>query len=310
MPFEVAQGVLARLTGVQVGASTVERTAVAIGSALQKEPAFPSSPVGRGIPTERRKPRRLYISMDGKLVPLREAWKRDGSRGALVCRWGECKSAVVYEAKPGPEGDAGVAHCAYLATLGDRTQFEPQVAALAQAQGAAVARECIVLADGAPWIWQIAAAQFPRAVQILDFYHATQHLYALAQARFGEGSPAVKAWVVARQQELQHDQVRAVLLAIAAWKPKSREGRQLRHREFRYFRQNGERLRYGTFRHKGYHISSGVMEATCKHVVGQRLDQAGMHWRPEVAEAIVTLRATLLSTQPPDLRPYCRLPTQ
>jgi hypothetical protein len=297
MPFEVAQGVLARLTGVQVGASTLERTAVAIGTALQAVPAA----AGPG----RRKPRRLYISMDGKLVPLREAWKRDGSLGTLLCRWGECKSAVVYEATPGPDGDAGVAHCAYLATLGDRTQFEPQVAALARAQGVAVAREAIVLADGAPWIWQIAAAQFPRAVQILDFYHATQHLYTLAQARFGEGRPAAKAWVAARQQELQHDQARAVLRAIAAWKPRSREGKQLRHREFRYFRQNAPRLRYGTFRQRGYHIGSGVMEATCKHVVGQRLDQAGMHWRPEVAEAIVTLRAALLSTQPPDLRPYC-----
>ena len=89
-------------------------------------------------------------------------------------------------------------------------------------------------------------------------------------------------------------------------KPKSRAAKQLRRREFRYFRHNAERMRYGTFRQQGYQISSGVMEATCKHVVGQRLDQAGMHWRPEAATAIVALRAALLSSNPPDLRRYCR----
>jgi hypothetical protein len=61
---------------------------------------------------------------------------------------------------------------------------------------------------------------------------------------------------------------------------------------------------YGSFRAKGYHIKSGVMEAGCKHVVASRLDQAGMHWRQEVADAVVTLRAALRSSEPPDLRPY------
>ena len=74
-----------------------------------------------------------------------------------------------------------------------------------------------------------------------------------------------------------------------------------------YFVNNAERMRYETFLAKGYHIGSGVVEATCKHVVAQRLDQAGMHWRQESAEAIVALRAAQLSTEQINLKPYCAM---
>ena len=111
-------------------------------------------------------------------------------------------------------------------------------------------------------------------------------------------------WVRARQDELLHDRVDAVLQAIAAWEPHTQAECDLQATEYGYFAQNQHRMQYGSFRAKGYHISSGVMEAGCKHVVASRLDQAGMHWRPETAEAVVTLRAALLSTEPPDLRPY------
>ena len=72
-----------------------------------------------------------------------------------------------------------------------------------------------------------------------------------------------------------------------------------------YFERNAERIRYRTFREAGYQIASGVMEAACKTVVHQRLDQSGMHWRAETAEAVAALRANRLSDQPRDLRPYC-----
>ena len=96
-----------------------------------------------------------------------------------------------------------------------------------------------------------------------------------------------------------------VLAALAVWKPRSAEKRKVRRDTARYFRNNAERMRYGSFAKKGYHIGSGVAEAACKHVVGQRVDQAGMHWCPATAEAILCLRGALLSTDPPDLRPYC-----
>jgi hypothetical protein len=104
---------------------------------------------------------------------------------------------------------------------------------------------------------------------------------------------------------LKTNKMDEVLAEIRAWRPTSAPKKQLRRNTHDYFVNNAERMRYETFLAKGYHIGSGVAEATCKHVVAQRLDQAGMHWRQESAEAIVALRAAQLSSLPTDLRPYC-----
>ena len=134
-----------------------------------------------------------------------------------------------------------------------------------------------------------------------------ERLFLLANARFGEGTEAAKEWVTARQTELKADQINDVERAIAAWKPKSAAKRELREKRYRFLANNAERMRYGTYLEKGYQIGSGVIESACGHVVGQRLDQAGMQLREATAEAVVCLRAALRSTQPPDLRPYCAM---
>lgn len=253
-----------------------------------------------------RKPARLYVSVNGIFAPLREPWKKDGSLGPLTCRYGECKTAVVYEAKAGPKGDEGVAWRAYTATFGPSEQFGPLVATLAHRAGHHFAKELVFLADGQAYNWTIAAGQFPTALQIVDFQHAVQHLYLVAGAFFGEGT-AVGPWVEARQEELLQDTAAAVCAAIGALVPRTDEQQKIQAREIGYFTTNAERMRYRTFRQRGYQIATGVMEAACKQVVHQRLDQVGMHWRQETAEAFVALRAAVLSSAPPDLRPYCHM---
>jgi hypothetical protein len=307
--FAQARTVLAQLTGVWVGESTVERTAVAVGGALRQAQQAAAVQHHRGrLPQPAHKPKRLYASFDGVMVPRRDPWKRDGSLGKLHCYFSECKTAAFYEAQRGPDGrDAGVARCTYLATLGDVTAFAPLVAAQAHACGHHWAQELIVLADGAAWIWNLAAAQFPTAIQIVDFFHASEHLWEVARA-CGAGEEATKEWVHARQAELKTDQLDAVLSAIDAWEPTTDAGQEVQATERHYFVANRERMQYGTFLKRGYHIGSGVIEAACKQVVGSRLDQVGMHWSAEAGEAIVTLRGALRSTRPPDLRPYLALP--
>lgn len=301
-------GLLERLTGVQLGASTFARIAVHVGTALrQAERAAAAQHHAGHPPPVKRKPRRLYISVDGLFAPLREPWKKDGSLGPLTCRYGECKTAVVYEAQAGPKGDAGVLWRGYTATFEGTEGFTPLVATLAHRAGHHFARELIFLADGQAYNWTLAASQFPTAVQIVDFQHAVAHLFVVAHAFCGEGNEPVPAWVAARKEELLHDQVAAVGQAVAALTPGTAEQRQIRARERGYFATNAERMRYGTFLAHGYQIATGVMEAGCKQVVHQRLDQVGMHWRQETAEAFVALRAAVLSTAPPDLRPYCRM---
>ena len=304
--FATATGLLTHLLRVHLSASTVERIAVQAGTALQAAQYETARQHQRGPgPTVERKPRRLYVSVDGIFAPLRDPWKKDGSAGALACRWGECKTAVVYEARAGESGDQGVQWREYAATFAAVDRFGPLVAALAHRCGHHWAQEVVFLADGQAYNWSLAAAHFPTALQIVDFMHAVQHLYAVAHTLFGEGTSPVAPWIEARKAELCADRVAAVITAIEDLPARTEAQQAVQRRELGYFRTNAERMRYGTFRQRGYQIASGVMEATCKHVVHQRLDQVGMHWCPETAEAVVALRAAVLSSQPPDLRPYC-----
>jgi hypothetical protein len=303
------QGLLHRLTGVRLGASTFERIALHVGTALRQAEWTAAEQHHAGHPPPvQRKPRRLYISVDGIFAPLRDPWKKDGSRGPLACRYGECKTAVVYEAKAGPQGDEGVRWRAYTATFQAVERFAPLVGTLAHRAGHHFAGEVVFLADGQPYNGTIAGSQCPTAVQVVDFRHVLAHLFEVAHAFFGDGTPAVQPWVEARQVERLQDRVKAVIEALVALTPHTDEQRQLQARAIGYFTSNAERMRYQTFLSHGYQIGTGVMEAGCKQVVHQRLDQVGMHWRQETAEAFVALRAAVLSTAPPDLRPHCRMP--
>jgi hypothetical protein len=305
-PFAEAAATLQLLTGVQVSDKSVERAAVSVGQSLGEalRQRAQEHHLGR-LPQPTARPRQLYISMDGVFAPLRDPWKRDGSLGKLHCRFGECKVGAVYEVRPGDDGKLHAHRPVYTATLDPVGVFEPLIARLAHEQGHHFAREVIVLGDGAAWIWRLTAAQFPFAIEIVDFYHTSQHLFKIAEARFGGRTKQASRWVEERKTELLKDQVPTVLAEIMAWETVSEAEQELKQTEYEFFHRNQERMRYGTFRKKGYQIASGVIESACKHVVASRMDQAGMHWRQETAEAIVSLRAAVRSTPAVDLRPYC-----
>ena len=308
--FELSADTLLRLRDVDLSAATIERIAVGAGTKLwaahQEEALLHHQD---RLPDRRTPcPRRLYIGADGVMTPLRDAWKKDGSLGELGCRYGECKTGVVYETFRDKNGrDSRVKTRAYTATLEGVETFELRLGALAHCCGHHAAKEVIVLGDGAPWIWLMFGRQFPGAIQILDFYHACEHLGKVGDAMYGKDTDLSRQWQKARQAQLKADQVDAVVQTIADWQPESEAHQEIRRIEMGYFTDNAERMRYGTYLAKGYHIGSGIVEATCKHVVAARLDQAGMHWRAATAEAIVTLRAAQLSTYPPDVRPHLRM---
>lgn len=303
---------LRTLREMDLCASTVERIAVSVGTSLRTTQKEEAGLHHNGRLSDKRTacPKRLYIGADGVMTPLREAWKKDGSLGKLRCRFGECKTGVVYETSKDKQGrDRRVRLRAYTATLEDVTTFEPLLATLAHRCGHHAAKEVIVLGDGALWIWNMFGRQFPGAVQILDFYHACEHLAKVADAIHGKESDLSRQWQKAGQAQLKANGVADVVKSIAVWQPCTPEHREIQRIESAYFSDNAERMRYKTYLERGYQIGSGVVEATCKHVVHQRLDQAGMHWRSAAAEAIVTLRAAQLSTCPTDLRPHLAMMT-
>jgi hypothetical protein len=313
--FETAARRLETFTALRLSESTAARVTVEVGRRLRAEELQEAERLlqGEAVPRRTRwQPQRLYISLDGSMTPLRDAWRRDGSQGPLHCRYGECKTAVAYETRPDRHGTPVVARRQYTATLAPVAVFEKLVVGLAYHCGSDQAAERVVLADGLGYNWRIAEEQFPEALQILDFYHVLEHLHALARLCL-EGSPGgngndesgAAAWVTVQKEKLLQDGVAEVRAAILALPAPNQEARECREETHGYFARNAERMRYRSYLAAGYQIGSGVMEAACKTVAHQRLDQAGMHWRLETADAVVALRANQLSHSPRDLRPYC-----
>lgn len=171
----------------------------------------------------------------------------------------------------------------------------------------------MVLADGLGYNWRIAREYFPEALRILGFYHALERVHQVAwlclpdrpQGGGTPGETARSSWVTAQKEQSLQDGVATVFTALAALPAPAPEAQNYRDETYGYFERNVERMRYQTFLAARYQIGSGVMEATCKAIVHQRLDQSGMHWRPENGDAVVALRANQWSHSPQALRTYC-----
>ena len=148
----------------------------------------------------------------------------------------------------------------------------------------------VVIGDGAAWIWNLAAEQFPRAIEIVDIYHAKQHLCDAAKAIYGPGTDLADQWAKDRCAELDAGRLCAIVAALRIHVETTPEARKCIH----YVFGNRHRMRYPQFRAKGLCISSGVVEAGCKQL-GDRLKRAGMRWTVAGANAIIALRCCILS---------------
>jgi len=135
------------------------------------------------------------------------------------------------------------------------------------------------------------AIQFPGAVQIVDRFHAKQHLSDLGKALYGPTSPRASHWADRRKGELDSGKFRALLAAIRRQVSRSEEARRCLH----YFQTNRDRMRYPEFHAQGLCTSTGVVEAGCKVVIATRLKRAGMHWTVRGSNAIIALRCSKLS---------------
>jgi hypothetical protein len=266
---------------------TSELVTQRVGAAVRQEP--PESPGTTDRP--------VAVAVDGVFVLTRsEGWK-------------EARCAVVYE--PDAEAGRSPAACAglrqeYLGGLVDReTVLERACQRAATRVGAG--RVIAALGDGAHWIWDGYAEHLPHRVEILDFYHACQHLARVAQAMHPGDPKAAATWLAEQRHDLRHLGPWRLLRELDAWKPQgrgSRAARKVREAERGYFERNRERMHYPEYARRGFPIGTGAVEGACKHLVTARFKQAGMRWGIETAEPLLHLRAALLSHPGLDLRSY------
>jgi len=288
LPYAVAAQELELVCGIRLSASSVQRLAKQTGQYLKSEWEEREKRL-RECPNAEPKgpaPEQLHISMDGVMAHVDGAWR-------------EVKLGVCYQrGMPGTKGvNAAPVQASYYATLAPSDQFGRRMRALGWTAKEPLCRKVAVLADGSDWIWKEAAKRFTGRVQILDFFHATEHLWTVARARFNRDERAASAWVSQQKVKLLESDNGAALVIedISTWEPQSEGEREVRRKELGYFTAHARRMKYKAHRQAGFHIGSGVMESSCRWVVQQRMKGAGMRWSRDGAESMLHLRTAWCS---------------
>jgi hypothetical protein len=163
------------------------------------------------------------------------------------------------------------------------------VAAEAHRRGASRIRQLTVLGDGAVWIWNLAGELFPAATQIVDLYHAREHVHDLAALATRLLRTSHPDWLAERLAELDTGDIPALLAAGRDLKFTGSLARE-RDKALGYFEVNACRMHYARYRSLGLFVGSGAVEAGCKAIVGQRLKLSGMRWTVPGATGILALR--------------------
>ncbi len=283
--FGKAEEAFFAVSGLKVSQTLIWETTEKSGAALaaaEDEVRHDAMNARSGKPPACRA-KRLYGTMDGAKIHLQEGWKE-----IKVMAW-------YLPDSPRKDKREHARDVSYAARLETAEAFGEFFWAEGKRRGAEWAEEVIILGDGAPWIWNLVEHHVPRAVQIVDYYHAREHLWEVGKALFGEGTPATAAWVKKVKKQLKAGKIEDVIESFRNLRPMKKDARTTVRRNIEYFRINKERMRYRAFRRKGYHIGSGVVEGACKHLIGQRQKGSGMIWSNRGAQAVASLRSALLS---------------
>jgi hypothetical protein len=305
VPFAQAAGLLEDLAGVRLTVKRAGRAAEASGAAQaagvrersaliagRKLVPLPPSPL----------PDKLYAVIDGTGVPMtsKETAGRAGKGEDGRARTREVKLAVFFtQDKLDDDGypvrDPGSS--SYIATFEPAGTFAGLVKAEGIRRGADHVRQLTVIGDGAAWIWGIATDKFPEATQIVDLYHAREHLHSLTRSLEFMLLDRREEWLAARLEDLDYGDIDGIEAAVRQYPIVEGTKKDEVEKELGYFLNNAPRMRYHWFRSRGLFVGSGVVEAGCKSVIGQRLKLAGMHWTTAGADAIIALRCREASSQ-------------
>jgi len=295
--FEESSGLLQELAAVEVSAKQVERAAETLGEEIAVDEHQQVEKMGEVAPT-------MYLGMDGTGVPMRsqEVADRAGKQADGTAKTREAKLVTIWTAEsrdaegkpvrdPGSVSySAAIESAATLDTSPELSDFAARVQREASRRGFSEAPRQAVLGDGSTWIWNTTMELFPRATQILDRFHAKEHLSQAGKAIYGD-SPEAKQWIRARYDELDEGHLKFLVHALRSHAAQYQEARECIH----YIWKNRRRMRYPEFHKQGLCTSTGVVEAGCKIVIGTRLKRAGMHWSVKGANAIIALRCSKLS---------------
>jgi hypothetical protein len=300
--FEEGSELLAQLAGVAVDAKLVEREAEAIGAAIATdERELVEEETSRPVTAT------MYCGLDGTGVPVRasEVAGRAGKQPDGSAKTREVKLCAIWTAesrdKNGiPTRDPGsvtytaaIESAAMRDTDDELSEVAQRVMREAHRRRFLQVKRRVAIGDGAAYNWNIFDELFPGAIQILDRFHAQEHLIAVAKAIWPVDDDNRHRWLSARMDELDAGKVEILVERLMAHASSCDDARACAD----YFLHNRHRMRYAAFHAAGLCTSTGVLEAGCKHAIGTRLKRPGMHWTVRGANAIATLRCSKLSNR-------------
>jgi hypothetical protein len=278
--FEQVSRKIEELFGQTVSTNTIERLTHQVGAVVleQADKELANFHKTREIPDAQVTPKKLYIAADGTTVHETDGW-HESKIGVMYWEDGRKEKKSCY-----------VGRFDNSETFGWHLWFEACRCGLRQAE------QVIFLGDAAGWIRNERRKHFGRSTFIIDWYHASEHIWDCGKSLFGEGSKETEKWVDQHLDLLRGGWTRKLLDYLKEQRKRYRGAkRQAISDLIRYISTNEEQMRYDVFRKKGYDIGSGAAEGACKHVAGKRLKQSGMIWKRSGSSSVLALRITWLN---------------
>ena len=302
-PFDHGREQMQLLAGLEVTTKSVERTAEVIGEDIaRRERAEIQKALQLDLPAIVGKPTPvLYVQMDGTGVPVvkKETLGRKGKTDGQPAHTREAKLGCVFTQTTWDEEGFAIRDpdsTTYTGAIETAEEFGKRIYREAWKRGWSRAKKKVVIGDGAEWIWNLVAEQFPDAMQIVDLYHARQHLWEVARKLYPNDEGKQKAWMKVHQKRLlDKGKIKKLVDALRSIDTANPEVAEKIRTEAEYFERNAQRMRYPKFRRQHLFVGSGVIEAGCKTVIGSRLKQSGMFWTVRGANAILALRCSHLN---------------
>jgi hypothetical protein len=283
LPFAPAAATLREAAGIQLSASTVRTVTEGVGQ--QREVAIQdaiTSAWDHGwTEPDSAPPDRCYVAMDGVRILGTDGEGREVKVGRVV------------PVRATPQGEQRGAS-RYAAGLEPADAFGRRLAVVAHTVQAERAPRLAVLGDGAAWIWNLADEHFPHAVQIVDWFHASERVWDLGRALHGQDTPETAAWVDRHLARLQAGEAASLATEWAALRLRG-DAATVRDAQVTYFTNQAGRMAYHRYRAEGWDIGSGMIESSCKTVIGQREKGAGMRWSDTGAQTVANVRLLLFN---------------
>lgn len=304
-PFDRGRRQMKLLAGLEVTTKAVERTAESVGEDIARgEQQEMQRAVQLNLPIVIGEPVPiLYVQMDGTGVPVvkKETEGRKGKTDGQPAHTREAKLGCVFTQSAWDEQGFPVRDpdsTTYVGAIETAEEFGKRLYVEAWKRGCSRAEKKVVMGDGAEWIWNLAAQHFPGAVQIVDLYHARQHLWDLVRSLYPDDQANQQAWIDIHQKRLlDKGKIEELVAAISSLRSANPEVAKKIRLEADYFQRNAERMRYPQFRAQHLFVGSGVIEAGCKTVIGSRFKRSGMFWTLRGANAILALRCCHLNNR-------------